>query len=83
MCCNSWGRKESDTTERLNCTECDKYYYNINYINQQYINTVCQPKRRKKRQSHKLHKLTQEKNKEPHRLKTRDGISNQKPPNKE
>ena len=20
-CCNSWGRKESDTTERLNCTE--------------------------------------------------------------
>ena len=22
-CCNSWGRKESDTTERLNCTEDD------------------------------------------------------------
>ena len=21
MCCNSWGCKESDTTERLNCTE--------------------------------------------------------------
>ena len=21
MCCDSWGRKESDTTERLNCTE--------------------------------------------------------------
>ena len=21
-CCNSWGRKESDTTERLNLTEC-------------------------------------------------------------
>ena len=21
MCCNSWGRKESDTTERLNGTE--------------------------------------------------------------
>ena len=21
MCCNSWGRKESDTTERLNLTE--------------------------------------------------------------
>ena len=21
MCCNSWGRKELDTTERLNCTE--------------------------------------------------------------
>ena len=20
-CCGSWGRKESDTTERLNCTE--------------------------------------------------------------
>ena len=20
MCCDSWGRKESDTTERLNCT---------------------------------------------------------------
>ena len=20
-CCNSWGRKELDTTERLNCTE--------------------------------------------------------------
>ena len=23
MCCDSWGRKESDTTERLNCTEPD------------------------------------------------------------
>ena len=22
-CCSSWGRKESDTTERLNCTEDD------------------------------------------------------------
>ena len=21
VCCGSWGRKESDTTERLNCTE--------------------------------------------------------------
>ena len=21
MCCSSWGRKELDTTERLNCTE--------------------------------------------------------------
>ena len=21
VCCNSWGLKESDTTERLNCTE--------------------------------------------------------------
>ena len=21
MCCDSWGRKESDMTERLNCTE--------------------------------------------------------------
>ena len=21
MCCNPWGRKESNTTERLNCTE--------------------------------------------------------------
>ena len=21
MCCDSWGHKESDTTERLNCTE--------------------------------------------------------------
>ena len=21
MCCNSWGRKESDMTERLNCPE--------------------------------------------------------------
>ena len=24
-CCNSWGRKESDTTERLNWTELSKY----------------------------------------------------------
>ena len=22
MCCNSWGHKESDTTERLNGTDC-------------------------------------------------------------
>ena len=21
VCCDSWGRKESDTTEQLNCTE--------------------------------------------------------------
>ena len=21
MCCDSWGRRESDTTERVNCTE--------------------------------------------------------------
>ena len=21
MCCDSWGRKESDTTEQVNCTE--------------------------------------------------------------
>ena len=26
MCCDSWGRKELDTTERLNGTEC---LYNI------------------------------------------------------
>jgi len=24
VCCNSWGRKESDSTERLNWTECKK-----------------------------------------------------------
>ena len=24
MCCDSWGRKESDTTERLNGTELNK-----------------------------------------------------------
>ena len=23
VCCSPWGRKESDTTERLNCTERD------------------------------------------------------------
>ena len=26
MCCDSWGRKESDTTERLNCTELNFSY---------------------------------------------------------
>ena len=26
-CCNSWGRKESDTTERLNWTDWWSYYY--------------------------------------------------------
>ena len=25
MCCNSWGRKESDTTERLIWSECLRY----------------------------------------------------------
>ena len=25
VCCDSWGRKESDTTERLNLTICVKY----------------------------------------------------------
>ena len=28
-CCDSWGRKESDTTERLNWTELKLYMYNI------------------------------------------------------
>ena len=32
-CCNSWGRKESDTTERLNLTEL-KIYSNSNYTSQ-------------------------------------------------
>ena len=27
-CCNSWGRKELDTTERLNLTGLDEGYYN-------------------------------------------------------
>ena len=26
VCCDSWGRKESDTTEQLNWTECTNYY---------------------------------------------------------
>ena len=29
-CCNSWGHKESDTTEWLNWTELD-WYYNLSY----------------------------------------------------
>ena len=29
VCCNSWGRKESDTTERLNCTELIGYEMKI------------------------------------------------------
>jgi len=30
-CCNSWGRKESDTTERLNWTDSRRMVYFINY----------------------------------------------------
>ena len=26
-CCDSWGRKESDTTERLNWTECISFFF--------------------------------------------------------
>ena len=29
VCCNSWGSKESDTTQRLNWTECTSIYYTI------------------------------------------------------
>ena len=28
-CCNSWGRKESDTAERLNWTELNTYIWNL------------------------------------------------------
>ena len=31
MCCDSWGRKESDTTERLNCTEVSFVYFYFHY----------------------------------------------------
>ena len=27
MCCDSWGRKESDTSEQLNSTECPYLYF--------------------------------------------------------
>ena len=38
-CCNSWGRKESDTTERLNWTEQNIYYFYIysNKLKRTYI----------------------------------------------
>ena len=29
VCCNSWGQKESDTTERLNWTEMNTYIWNL------------------------------------------------------
>ena len=29
MCCDSWGRKESETTERLNWTELKSYCHSI------------------------------------------------------
>ena len=32
-CCDSWGRKESDTTERMNWTELKWYYTAIIYYN--------------------------------------------------
>ena len=31
MCCDSWGRKESDTTERLNYTEVSFVYFYFHY----------------------------------------------------
>ena len=31
MCYNSWGRKESDMTERLNCTELNNIK-NLNFV---------------------------------------------------
>ena len=36
MCCNSWGRKESDMSERLNWTEmilCEIYFYFLQFKN--------------------------------------------------
>ena len=34
MCCNSWGCKESDTTEQLNSTECYIYFLGTSLIAQ-------------------------------------------------
>ena len=31
-CCNSWGRKESDTTERLNLTELNSHFGFGNFL---------------------------------------------------
>ena len=35
-CCDSWGRKESDTTERLNWTD----HYQLNWLNWQLYNIL-------------------------------------------
>ena len=32
MCCDSWGRKESDMTERLNWTEQNWCFYSLGYL---------------------------------------------------
>ena len=42
VCCDSWGRKQSDTTERLNWTELmvDDVYRSGNKILHQHINTL-------------------------------------------
>ena len=37
-CCNSWGRKESDITERLNWTEYPTVYIYINFFIHLFIN---------------------------------------------
>ena len=31
MCCDSWGHKELDTTERLNCTEVEETTSTVTY----------------------------------------------------
>ena len=38
-CCDSWGRKESDTTERLNCTELKYIKPSVVYLK---LNVTCQ-----------------------------------------
>ena len=43
VCCNSWGRKESDTTEQLNWIELNriKYYVNVSIIDFEMLDCNC------------------------------------------
>ena len=44
VCCSPWGRKESNTTERLNCTEtiqkCSPVKKNINNHKEKWANEI-------------------------------------------
>ena len=41
VCCDSWGRKESDTTERLNWTELYSDIFPLIYVNETICMVIC------------------------------------------
>ena len=48
VCCDSWGCKESDTTERLNCTELNSWLITCIWENVDILKTIIQIYKNKK-----------------------------------